>query len=506
VRVHLEVWAAHEPIATDLARAGADLSTYLAVASDLPDSRWLPGLMQDEGGLFPGVFVTLLALVALTPIARATSAGRWRWAYAAMALVALAISLGPSPAAWGRPMPVPGVYAWLLSVVPLFDVMRVPARFGLLVLLAVSVLAAIGAAALGARLTAGRRWIAAVVVCAMTVIEGTAGTVAVAPGVLSRSEGEAYAYRWLADQPAAAVLELPLSGLGVTNRVLAYQYAVLEHRHPIVNGASRLQSPLQELLAGSASPLVDRALADEVVPFLAGVAVRYVIMRPQQFRDPSLAAHLTLAFERSERVRLVIGLPDVLVYEIEPAPGDVARDVPETAALVPRDAIQLAATDAADRLDLALDGDPATRWLTGREQAGDERVVLTFDRPRDVARLDLVVNLRSLHDYPRDLEVLSADLSGRVRSLYRGAVVAALGRGLLRAPQLPVIAIDLPSNESARLTLAQGGRSAGWYWSIDELRVWERPAGSNAAPATGSVGLSAAPSRLRHGVALSATP
>jgi hypothetical protein len=69
-----------------------------------------------------------------------------------------------------------------------------------------------------------------------------------------------------------------------------------------------------------------------------------------------------------------------------------------------------------------------------------------------------------------------------------------------------VIAIDLPSNESARLTLAQGGRSAGWYWSIDELRVWERPAGSNAAPATGSVGLSAAPSRLRHGVALSATP
>ncbi|MFN8664658.1 MAG: hypothetical protein U0075_22455, partial [Thermomicrobiales bacterium] len=92
-----------------------------------------------EDALYPGLVVLVFAFVAL-------ALGRPRWLVAALLVITVAggvLSLGPS---WGPPhatnQPLP--YAWLFDHVPFFRAMRVPARLGGLVDLALVLLAAVG--------------------------------------------------------------------------------------------------------------------------------------------------------------------------------------------------------------------------------------------------------------------------------------------------------------------------------------------------------------------------
>jgi hypothetical protein len=167
---------------------------------------------------------------------------------------------------------------------------------------------------------------------------------------------------------------------------------------------------------------------------------------------------------------------EVFAFEIAPDTYDGGDDT--TLVRVPRESLALNASRNADRTPLAVDGNPATRWLSGAPQSGREWLEVTFDRPRDVARVDLVTSRRSLHDFPRRLEIIATGFSvGAEQSvLYNGSVLEQYGRAFLRSPELPAISIDLPSHLSTRLLIRQTGRAAPWYWSVDELVVWERPA------------------------------
>ncbi|MGE0450967.1 MAG: hypothetical protein AB7Q29_15450 [Vicinamibacterales bacterium] len=470
VMTHQRVWSTRAPASTEMLQQSADLGTYLAVVPDLPLARVLPGVQQDEGNLFPGFAVLVLAIAAVTPIGRRSKAGHWRYLYLGLATIALVVSLGPAPTAWHHALPVPGVYAWLVSTVPLFHVLRVPARFGLLVQLAVVVLAAIGMAGLTARLSRRQAWAAALPILAVVLFEGYGGPLQVRTAAYEETEQDRAVYAWLAAQPPGPLLELPLSSLGRDGYGLRHQYAALSHGHTGISGASRLNSPLATMIASSASPLFDPALADEAVPFLQGLGVRYVIVRPARFADENLAAHATGVLVQSPDVRVAFEAPGVTAYELRPrgAPpvaGDLVRVDPGT--------FRLSASQSGDRLAFIVDGDPNTRWLTGRPQAGDEWVRLEFDQPRDIARVDLTVNPRSVGDYPRELEIVGQSGEGE-DVLFHGAVLEQLGRGWVASPELPVVSIALPANRSATLLVRQRGRSRRWFWSVDELTVWAR--------------------------------
>ena len=69
-----------------------------------------------------------------------------------------------------------------------------------------------------------------------------------------------------------------------------------------------------------------------------------------------------------------------------------------------------------------------TRWLTGRQQNGDEWISLQFDRPRDVSRIELQTASRSFGDYPRELTVESAADDGVRSVLYQGSMLVPFGR------------------------------------------------------------------------------
>ncbi|HMM43461.1 MAG TPA: hypothetical protein PKA95_16325, partial [Thermomicrobiales bacterium] len=91
-----------------------------------------------EQDLFPGLLVVLLALAGLAN----RRAGRDRWLLLALAVVPLVLSFGLTLRVFGLSIPMP--YRVLYDLVPGFQAMRVAARMGVLALLGLAGLAALG--------------------------------------------------------------------------------------------------------------------------------------------------------------------------------------------------------------------------------------------------------------------------------------------------------------------------------------------------------------------------
>jgi hypothetical protein len=178
------------------------------------------------------------------------------FALAAMAVVAL--SFGPTLRSFGRPL-MEGPYAFLYDFVPGFDGLRVPARFAMLVVLCLAVLAGLGAARLRSR---GVLALAA----ALAVLESTAAPLVVndvwsdpalhrPPTRLAIGAAAPAIYRRAAALPASSVLiEFPFGSEPFELRYMFHQPA---HGLPLVNGFSggvpasyaRARGPLRAVLS-----------------------------------------------------------------------------------------------------------------------------------------------------------------------------------------------------------------------------------------------------------------
>jgi F5/8 type C domain len=449
----------------------ADVRSYVSVPGTVKLwSGWLNGDRAPERQLFPGLVTAICAVAALWP-------GRTRrrivWLYSGIGATAFVLSLGPEPAAWSHRLSA-NPFLSLARMVPGVDGLRVPARIGVLVLLALCVLAALGLSRLLAHLAPRTRMAAVVALGVAIFAEGWAAPIQMASFDAGGRAEDRSAYRWLAQQPPGAAIELPILEWSITP-TLTYQYATLAHGHPIVNGYSGYGSPLQEFFGGAASPLNDLARIREALDLLRAIGVRYVVVHQRDYADAALGAG-TAAAIRSQPGTAVEGFHSdaVDVFRLRDADTAAADSRPEVAGT----RLHLAdfhadASDAADRLALAFDGDPDTRWLTGRQQNGDEWISLRFDRPRDVSRIELQTASRSFGDYPRELVVESVDDGGARSVLYQGSMLVPFGRALAQGGPHPALVIGLPSNHTRTLTIRQTGRTRRWFWAIHELAVYE---------------------------------
>ncbi len=471
------VWNDRAPATSEIHENSADLGAYLDVPNDMRTSGWLPGVAQPEGRLFPGVTVSLLALLSLVPLPRRgvgvhRISWRLRGLFVTVALAAVLVSLGPVPRAWGTRLPIPSAYAMLAEWVPLFHVMRVPARFGALALLATAMLASIGVA----RLLAGRsrRMVVTIVVAlaAAIVFEGTPSARTFSAGMPVLPDEDRRAYEWLAREPEGAVLELPIGSTGRVNYGLWAQYGALMHRHPVINGLTRIETPLQAWLGGSASPLAYDGRQADVLPMLLSLGVRHVVLRPSRFVDEAFGMSTLAALQSSPLVTSTRREGGVHVLPLAPPPPTEETAVGQR---IPSAAFTIAASPSGTGIERAVDGDPATRWLSGRPQDGSESIVLRFVTEQDVARVDITLGNASLRDYPRHLRIESHDAAGAIRILHDEDVLVPLGAAIRRTPDRPVLTFTLPPNHSAALVLRQTGRAGRWYWAIDELALWARP-------------------------------
>ena len=458
----------------DWALFSADVRSYVSVPSTVRMWRaWLNGDGFPERQLFPGLVISIGAAAALWP-------GRARRGvailYGALAATGFVLSLGPEPSAWSHRLLPSGPYAWLVRVVPGMDGMRVPARLAVIVLMALSVLASLGAARLLARLPRRRGALTVVALGLAIVAEGWAAPLTMAPFDPDGRPGDRSAYRWLAQQPPGAAIELPILEWSIAP-TLTYQYATLSHGHPIVNGYSGYGSPLQEFLGGPGSPLNDLDRIGDALDLLRAIGVRYVLVHPRDYADAIVGADTAAAIRAQSAVAAEAFRSDQVVAfrlrQAETREGGNASAAPGGTRLGPAD-FHAEASDHADRLPLLFDRDGDTRWLTGRPQRGDEWIALRFDRARDVSRIELQTASRSFGDYPRGLAIESTADDGTTSALAQGPMLVAFGRALATGGPLPAIVITLPPNRTRTLTIRQIGQARRWFWSVHELAVFAR--------------------------------
>ena len=200
------------------AEFSAGLPEYLSSFS------WLHAFLPKANEpLFPGFIALALAATALLTAARERER---KWCWVAVGLLGVALSLGPSL----------GLFTFLYNVAAPYRALRVPSRAGVLFLLAVALLAAIGLTRLTQMKRPGLRW-ALVLVAALECLAAPLGF---------RMDAPSYPaiYRHVERLPEpGAMVELPLPPPERFQDNAIFVYRSIFHRRQIVNGYSGFAPP-----------------------------------------------------------------------------------------------------------------------------------------------------------------------------------------------------------------------------------------------------------------------
>jgi hypothetical protein len=245
-------------------RGSEEIATFSAVPSDylrVPQENKLRGRVDavpvaDERSLFPGFVAIALAIIALFP-----PISRTALTYLVLAIVAADFSLGSGGI----------LFSLLQSVASVTTSLRSPARFGVLVLLSISVLAAIGAARLHRRWP-GRAAVHSVLLSLVCLGEYWSSPIGVRPFDPRSSE----AHMWLAEQPrGTVVLELPApTGASLWLHEAGYQLQSIHHWQTLVNGYSAFPPEHYVRLINELPRFPER----DVIFMLRKIGVKYILV------------------------------------------------------------------------------------------------------------------------------------------------------------------------------------------------------------------------------------
>ena len=267
----------------------------------------------------PFLYAVIAAGLTLA-LSRTARAVVWRlvrqpvtWAVSA-ALLAAWLSLGPLPTVLGDPLRDATIYPWLYAHVPGFDGLRVPARFAMVVMLALAWAAAAGYLALAGRV--GPRFFP--VVCSLALADaaafpipmaGRAGSdVYLAPPATIPVSAPPLA-RAIAELPPDAVLvELPFGDIPWEIR---YTYLSMFHWRALVNGYSGHFPPrylhLRAALAGLPETAQPRAW-----PLILSSGATHIVVHGEAL-GPERTARMRQWVE-GQGARLVAQINDAYIY------------------------------------------------------------------------------------------------------------------------------------------------------------------------------------------------
>ena len=445
--------------------------TYLGAVTD--PMGWLRSRGQTTGLPYPaavGLGTAALGLLAVA-IGAGPTRDRRRPAllYLSVATCMAVVSLGPTMRMRFFAPGIPGPYP-LFSVLPGWDALRAPLRAVLPAVLALAVLAGLGADAVLSRLR-GPRARAVVVVALAALVVAECWRPQLTVWKERRTPRATAAHEWVATHaPGVPLVELPIGDIA-----LEATYMVLSSRHwnPLLNGYSGF-APYGDYFA--------RAFAFPDEPslrLLHDLGVGLVVVHDDLLRRPLCALLATRPSPYLQHVRID---PLTCVERIVGAPA--APPAP------PERRVSLAGVRASGSDDTpataAVDGDPTTHWtqpvLGG---ARDAWIQLDLPEPHDIRRIRLRLGPH-FGDYLR---------------VYR---IDASADGVHWAPRTPVqlaepplrsyrenpddLWIDLPVPPAATAHLrivrpqargAPGAAFVDWMqWGVHEVELYEADAGA----------------------------
>lgn len=264
-------------------RSDSDVDTFSgsldAYLLSPPTSRlwgWTAEGGRQERWLFPGLVGSALAVSAVT-----APAAPWTAALAAVTVVGADASRGSSGV----------IYPWLRRLLPPYRGLRVPSRFGMIVLAAWSLLAAIGGGTLARTIGTRPRGAAlgGVVLTLMIVESGAVVDVRRMP----REAPPIYAHLGTLAPTVIAHAPLPVAGV-LPGFEADFIYFAQYHRHRIVNGNSGFYPP-------SYLRLLERAWnlsSDQTMEALREAGVEYLLVHGRYFSSPAVLGDTVFRLEQ----------------------------------------------------------------------------------------------------------------------------------------------------------------------------------------------------------------
>ncbi|GAB4427106.1 MAG: hypothetical protein OHK0015_08620 [Chloroflexi bacterium OHK40] len=288
-----------------------------------------PVVDAGEMVLFPGVLVGVLGLAGAGMILHGAARGFSRqltlpsvaldglfWPIVAVAAFVLSLGTGLRLLRYGEPLPFPTPYLLLYERLPGFAALRVPARWGLLVTLALAVLAALPLAAALARFRPGPRATLGAIALAVALAEQFAPPLTMPTGPALTAAPPVYA--WLRASDAAAVLELPVAAVPrgeELERLTWRQWRGREHWRPLVASYSGL-------IPFGTSDLLRRAEdlpAEESLSFLRLVGVDTLVVHTDELDAASRERLLAgLAASPQARPAASVGAAEIFTLPADP--------------------------------------------------------------------------------------------------------------------------------------------------------------------------------------------
>lgn len=366
--------------------------------------------------------------------------------YLIAAAVMLLLAMGPSPEAFGLTVIYKGPYSWLMQL-PGGMSMRVPARFAVLMLIALA-----GAAAV-----------------VWTRLKATQ-TMAIAAMVAILAEG------WIVFPIAAVPPAPPVPALAANVAVLELPavegwpgdaLALLRseaHGHPIVHGFSGYDPPHYPALK---SGLIANDLS-VLTPLLTYAPIAVFV---DAAKDKGRISRTALeAFPGAQLIETVVeGIWILLPHTARPTSSTDA-----TINATPLTATVAGAKNFAGGDGDMFDGTVDTRWRTpGPQQAGAE-LLLDFGEVVAVNRLEMDLGEWS-NQFPRGLEVRLGNTRESMSTIWKGRVEAQTVMGALESPSRLPIGIAITGEPTGRLLLLTNlGADREHPWSITEFRAFGR--------------------------------
>ncbi len=248
--------------------------------------------------LFPGLSITLLALVGIVALVRTPGGRRVLCCYGLILILGVLISLGSRTP----------FFPFLYEHVVFFRGLRALTRFGLLPLLSMSVFAG---AALSWLLSGLRRpKIAAAAIALCFAAESTALPYRLEPWKDEPPE----VYRWLAEAKPGPMVELPF-------KVIDTQYMFWARHHgfrPTLNGDSGFVPMSHQWMKNAFA----RFPSPDAIALLRRLKVRYVVLHLGAFREGQLLRILGGMDEHRSALVPVRDFGRDLVFEVVPAPAE----------------------------------------------------------------------------------------------------------------------------------------------------------------------------------------
>jgi hypothetical protein len=290
-------------------RYAADWRAYLA--SSAWAHTWMLGYIKRWNEvLFPGFTAVILGLAGMVIVCRRTGlvAASPGWGRGTTTFYVLVFVM----TVWASFGPAAGLYSVLYHAVPVFSLLRAPARFGIAVTLVLAVFVAVAASTLLQRLSPVRRRLATAALLIFVIAELSTE----APYLPARDVPRAY--KVLAAADPGPVAEFPFYHLPQDRfRHSLYMIGSTAHWLPLLNGYSDFTPP--DFLEGAA--LLETFPNQEGMAWLRARGTRYVVFHLGLYgaQESRLLRQRIDAHAADLKPRYVNG--PVLLYELAPVTG-----------------------------------------------------------------------------------------------------------------------------------------------------------------------------------------